>query len=133
MPETNRNAGLGIENRHGNVRLETDRITRPDLSFYTEERGNVIELNAEQDHRDVRIHLEGHRKGAITIGLTGGVRKQPYDDPYEGPYAVTSAVDLMQIYPTEDRVMTENLVVLPIPYFETSNVQGGLTVFIGGD
>lgn len=49
---------------------------------------------------------------------------------YQGSYAITPAVEA-QTLETKDRKMEEDLTILEIPYFETSN-QSGTTVIIGG-
>jgi len=38
---------------------------------------------------------------------------------------------LSQILRTNDKIMTDNVVVEPIPYYETTNDAGGYTVIIG--
>lgn len=89
-----------------------------------------INLDVEGRHQDVRIGIEGKEHGEISFSVQrGGVNREPY----EGPYAVASFAHEIQLYNTENKVMTENLIVLPIPYYETSNPEGGLTVYIGGD
>lgn len=67
--------------------------------------------------------------------LPGFLKATPIDpkEPYEGPYTVVSHAGISQILDTKDKIMTENLIVLPISYYETSNPKGGLTVYIGGD
>ena len=89
-----------------------------------------VRLNVAGRSRDVQISIQGKDHGDIFLTVTP---RESHKDPYEGPYSVVSYADAMQILDTEDKIMTENLVVLPIPYFETSNPKGGLTVYIGGD
>ena len=50
---------------------------------------------------------------------------------YEGPTTVIPEAYEMQILQTEKKAVMENIFVMPIPYFETSNPQGGTTVYIG--
>ena len=45
-------------------------------------------------------------------------------DPYEGPYEVIPKIT------AHDKYMKDDITVLEIPYYETSN-QDGLTVYIG--
>lgn len=80
-------------------------------------------------HRDVRIGV-GERSKNVGIDISG--RGMVYED-YEGPYAVVSMPDESQLLETKDKHMMDNVLVLPIPYYETSNPQGGKTVYIGGD
>ena len=62
------------------------------------------------------------------LTLKGSENKYP---EYTGQTTVTPEVDMMQILQTEKKVVKENIIVLPIPYYETSNPQGGNTVYIG--
>lgn len=50
---------------------------------------------------------------------------------YNGQYEVTPLPVLEQILRTQGTYLAENVVVLPIPYYETTNNAGGYTVFIG--
>ena len=50
---------------------------------------------------------------------------------YEGEYQITPSLDI-QILATDGKIMEDDVVVLEIPYFETSNPQGGYTAIIGG-
>lgn len=52
--------------------------------------------------------------------------------PYVGAYTVTPRVDSATVLETKDRVMSDNVTVLEIPYFETSNTSG-YTVYIGNE
>lgn len=114
---------LGVRKQDA-VELSVDQIRN---------KGKVIHLE-DGDHKDIQIKLEGHRRSSITIGVNkGGSGKYEPENPYEGPYSVVSQKDLMQIYPTSGKAMTENLVVLPIPYYEVDNLKNGMTVYIGGD
>ena len=49
---------------------------------------------------------------------------------YTGQYEITPNPDEAIILPTKDKMMTKNLTVFKIPYWETSNPVG-TTVYIG--
>lgn len=70
------------------------------------------------------------KKPKITIDVGYPHSGTPYPI-YEGPTTITPEAYEMQILQTEKKSVLENIVVLPIPYFETSNPQGGNTVYIG--
>lgn len=53
-------------------------------------------------------------------------------DVYTGEYIVTPKAFTEQTLETAHKVMSDNVTVLEIPYYETSNLHGGKTVFIGG-
>ena len=50
---------------------------------------------------------------------------------YDGPYDVTPMPYTAQILPTNNLVMSEDVNVREIPYYETSNPSGGYTATIG--
>ena len=52
-------------------------------------------------------------------------------DSYEGDYIITPKVE-SQLMRTKNKKMEDNVTVLAIPYFETSNLTGK-TVYIGGE
>lgn len=52
---------------------------------------------------------------------------------YEGAYTVTPKAFEQQGLPTADRLLTQDVTVFEIPYFETSNLSGGSTVYIGSE
>ena len=54
-------------------------------------------------------------------------------DIYTGEYHVIPAPYDEQTLLTNQKLMTDDVTVAAIPYYETSNLSGGYTVFIGGD
>lgn len=59
------------------------------------------------------------------------VTEQKEADRYTGEYDVTPLVDKETTLPTANKIMTKDVVVKQVPYFETSNDSGGITVYIG--
>lgn len=54
------------------------------------------------------------------------------DIPYfEGPYEVTPHTKKEIVLDTANKQMAKDVTVFKIPYFETSNVKDGYTVYIG--
>lgn len=53
-------------------------------------------------------------------------------DYYAGEYVVTPQAWEETVLETEGLVLTDDVTVLRIPYFETSNLGGGKTAIIGG-
>ena len=51
---------------------------------------------------------------------------------YQGAYEVTPRPFASTVLQTQNKVMTDNVTVLEIPYYETSNIHGK-TVIIGGN
>ena len=62
----------------------------------------------------------------IDAGPQGG-RIYP---PYTGPYDIIPLAFIDQQLPTEGKVLSRDLVVQEVPYLETSNDSGGVTVSI---
>lgn len=89
-----------------------------------------VSLSITGRHRDVQIGVHGKDHGDIWLTVSP---RESRRERYDGPYSLASLADEMQILDTENKIMRENLIVLPIPYYETSNPKGGLTVYIGGD
>lgn len=54
-------------------------------------------------------------------------------DAYEGSYEVTPKAWEEQTLPTRNKLMENDVTVFRVPYYETSNVHDGLTVFIAED
>ena len=63
-------------------------------------------------------------QGTLTIPNIVGA------ETYEGPYEVTPKAWDEQVLQTEGKLMVEDVTVLKVPYYETSNLFDGLTVFI---
>ena len=75
------------------------------------------------------IHGTGAISGHVTVpsSQAGG----GYDE-YDGEYIITPQPWDEIVLETENKILTDNVVVLEIPYFETANLSGGNTVYIGG-
>lgn len=82
------------------------------------------------------------KRPVISIDLSGGGQKEIDVDVgpghsgavypvYDGPTTIKPEAYEMQILQTEKKTLLENIITLPIPYYETSNPQGGMTVYIG--
>ena len=52
---------------------------------------------------------------------------------YKGLYKIKPLADYDVILKTKNKLLEEDITVLKIPYYETSNTFDGLTVVIGGD
>lgn len=52
---------------------------------------------------------------------------------YDGAYTVTPKAWEDQSLPTAQRILQRDVTVFEIPYYETSNLSGGSTVYIGSE
>ena len=68
-----------------------------------------------------------HPRINVEISPGGGRR---YDE-YAGPYEVYPDPVDFQILETENKLMTQNVLAMPIPFYRTSNPSGGDTIYIG--
>lgn len=90
----------------------------------------MIEVEITSKRPEIAIDLsEGQRKQVeIEIGAPHSGANYPV---YDGPVAITPEAYIFKVLQTEKKTVMENIVVLPIPYFQTSNPQGGNTIYIG--
>lgn len=63
-------------------------------------------------------------------GLSGELCVPTNPLPYTGEYDVTPKAFETQTLETAGKVLSDNIVIVEIPYFETSNPANGKTVYI---
>ena len=51
---------------------------------------------------------------------------------YDGPYEVTPKADEAQTLPTKNTILSEDVTVLAVPFYEADN-QNGTTIFIASE
>lgn len=68
------------------------------------------------------LSCNGSLSGKISMGTTY--------PPYSGDYEVTPNAFNAQVLPTANKLLMQDVIVQKIPYYETSNVQEGITVYI---
>lgn len=69
-----------------------------------------------------------------TIGMTIGAGYSVIEgETYDGSYDVTPKAHTEQVLETRNKLMTSDVTVFKVPYYETSNIFDGLTVFIAED
>ena len=89
---------------------------------------------------DAKFDTENVSAASASVGSTGvggeadflfEVKLTPGDFPtYQGPYEVTPSVDGTTLE-TAQKLLTDNVEVSAIPYFNVGNTAGGSTVYIG--
>lgn len=77
----------------------------------------------------------GRVQVADSIKTAGVAVGEFYDDIvyYDGDYVVKPKAYEQTVLETDGLYMRDNVVVLEVPYFETSNIQNGYTVYIGSE
>lgn len=66
------------------------------------------------------------------VTIVGEISKSPvHDVEYLGPYIVDPIFETITLE-TNDKKMTDDVTVNPIAVSRTSNLSGGITVYIGG-
>lgn len=66
-------------------------------------------------------------------GLNGKVSVTREYDIYGGEYRVVPKAFELQVLPTSNRVLKEDVVVREVPFYEVSNDSDGVTAYIGKD
>lgn len=89
---------------------------------------------------NVKQNINGFLSGKKTITgkirnkeqLVGslGISTSGVTEQYGGEYEVTPRI-VSQVLQTKQKVMTDNLTIKEIPFFDVSNTSGGTTVYIG--
>lgn len=81
---------------------------------------------------DNEINIEAVQDESIEMTLDVAIVEGTGGEPYEGEYIITPLPYQETILQTKDKILSEDIRVLEIPYFETSNVSG-LTIYIGSE
>lgn len=92
----------------------------------------MIDVQITPKRPSIQVKVGDKSKDKINVDIGGPHSGVDYPT-YDGPTSVIPVAFEMQILETEKTVVKENIMVLPIPYFETTNPYGGTTVFIGGE
>lgn len=66
---------------------------------------------------------------SVDVGAGVGTQTHRLPDPYTGSYEATPTA-YEQSLPTSGKSMTRNVTIHKVPYFETGNESGGMTVSI---
>ena len=77
-----------------------------------------------------RINISFKKKQNITLNFKDKIILGGKYAEYEGEYEITPRTET-QTLPTKQKNMKNDIQVKAIPYFETSNIQNGKTVYIG--
>lgn len=77
------------------------------------------------------VRIFGDISATDTMRISGDIQIGEYSAPsYTGEYEVTPILSNDIILDTNGKVMQDNVSVKKIPYYETSNLSGGTTVYI---
>lgn len=76
------------------------------------------------------INLDGSLTATQTMSGNLSYNENTYPT-YEGEYVVTPLAWEQTVLDTGGKLMYDDVTVLEIPYYRTSNPQGGDTIFIG--
>lgn len=87
-------------------------------------------FNATNHRIDVEMHVGTGLRFETDFGVVHEVTLYKDADLYTGAYQVTPKTGA-QVLPTAQKLMTGDMTVKAIPYYETSNLSDGETVYIG--
>ena len=86
--------------------------------------------NFETEQRITMTLSESDQSFKVDCGESQKVVEYVGGQVYEGEYTITPKIDA-QTMPTKDKVLTNDVTVKAIPFFNVSNTSGGNTVYIG--
>ena len=92
----------------------------------------VVPLNVSKDEAVPVKMVELNTAYKIGVDTAIIVGKGEYDY-YEGHTTVTPLAHSQTVLETAGKVVLDNIKVLKIPYYETSNLSDGYTAYIGGE
>ena len=78
------------------------------------------------------VQISADMSGVVGLSAEISIPDQTGGVPYEGDYTVTPKAHEATILPTTGKTMTNDVTVIEIPYYETSNVSGS-TVYIANE
>lgn len=78
--------------------------------------------------REIRFTVDGAEEIGMAVGKAVVLRQEP--EKYRGAYTVTPKTE-RQTLETAGKLLTDNVAVREIPYYDVSNTSGGSTVYIG--
>lgn len=90
----------------------------------------------EQTANSVRADADAGLFNGTDYVLTAADKQEIVDDvleaipKYEGNYSITPAIE-EQVIETQNKLLNQNMHINAIPYYETTNADGGITVIIG--
>ena len=120
----NVNENTPLDSLTGNIKKNVEDI-RGDISSLEKISGNI---KADNLKIDGNISPLEKTTGTITYGIGTGLNIQQY----EGEYDIIPKAFEDEILNTKNKRLSKDITVKEIPYYETSNVSGGLTVYIAG-
>ena len=89
----------------------------------------MIEVQITPKRPSISVNIDGNKDD---IEVDVGAPHSGTDYPvYTGPTLVKPEAYILQTLQTKQKAVKENIMVFPIPYFETSNPSGGKTIYIG--
>lgn len=114
---------------HNPVELK---VTRNDnVHVSTKNNETVIDVKP-IDIDEIKVDVVNHKSVSVGVPTNTTIieRVESEYETYRGKYEVQSNVNDVQVLPTKNKLMTKNVTILKIPYWETSN-DFGTTCIIG--
>lgn len=89
----------------------------------------IISLRVKNE-APVTMSVKNQSSVKMTVREATIVYGEDASPPYAGPYIVTPKVEA-QTLETARKIMTDDVNIKAIPFFDTSNIAGGQTIYIG--
>lgn len=112
--------------------------------------GKILTINKTEDSIPVQvstpkpIEISTATPKSFNVAIEGNIKQYPVSvstsinihgdyDWYEGIYTVIPSTKAAKTLTTKYKLMRDNVKVEKVPYYETSNLSGGHTVYIGNE
>lgn len=89
-----------------------------------------MEVRFRQTGQKLSVFFQDNKAFGTTFKAIQQVTERPGADYYTGSYDVTPMVDAQSLA-TKDKLLTDDVRVQSIPYYDVGNTSGGSTVYIG--
>lgn len=103
---------------------------RIDIKF--EELSTALDMNFTENSQTMAVDFtESDQSMAVDFGDFQKIILPSNLPIYAGNHTITPRAKEVQVLETKDKVLLKDLTVKEVPYYETSNLSGGNTVYIG--
>ena len=124
---------LGIHDNSADISLGTNSARSPTKIYIRQTREHDrTRLNISGDNKNVPLDIRPDRKPVpLSVEHVRIIHGSPYPE-YTGETVVTPKAFEEQTLGTHNTLVRDDITVLEIPYYETTNLKGGYTAIIGG-
>ena len=123
---------LDIKDGSKSASLRVNNAREPTKLTVKESGQHTVKLNVSDTNDSAQLGIESKNKPAsLSVERVRIIHGSPYPE-YEGETTVTPKAYQEQTLATHNTLVRQDIHVLEIPYYETTNLKGGYTAIIGG-